>query len=256
MVDNHPVVRKFMYDLIVKRGHEVSTAEDGVSALHLLKSCTPDLIFVDLVMPNINGKTLCKLIRRNTALHRCFIVVLSGITVEEGEKRSPDDLWADLLLAKCPFDRLAWQVDYIIRHLETGRMDRLKGEVIGARNLFSRQIVKELMSSKSHFELTLNNMSEGLMELTSNAEITYLNPAALSIIGKSEETLLAEDFVRIFNNEDQARIRQKISKADGIGKEPILDEILMLANKQVLVKIIAYSNEDHRFTLVVILMQP
>ena len=54
VVDNHPVMLKFMTNLLEKDGHQVLTALDGLSALEILKASIPDVIFVDLVMPNIS----------------------------------------------------------------------------------------------------------------------------------------------------------------------------------------------------------
>jgi CheY-like chemotaxis protein len=58
VVDNHPVMLKFMEDLLSKEGHQVVTAEDGLSALDIVKTFSPEVIFVDLIMPNIEGKKL------------------------------------------------------------------------------------------------------------------------------------------------------------------------------------------------------
>ena len=41
VVDNHPVMLKFMTNLLEKKGHEVMTAEDGLSALDILKKFIP-----------------------------------------------------------------------------------------------------------------------------------------------------------------------------------------------------------------------
>lgn len=254
VVDNHPVVRKFMSELVAKRGHNVHTAKDGLTALETLEFYTPDLVFIDLVMPNIDGNKLCQVIRSRSNLDDCFIVVLSGIAVEELEKSTPEEFSSDLILAKGPFDKLAWQVDYIINHLEAGRLHRLKGGTIGEKNLTSRQITKELLSSKRHYEMTLNNMSEGLLELTQDAKITYANPAALSIIGRSEENLLSADFVKLLKNEDQARIRQELSRVGRSWHEPILDEILRINSKLISTKILSFNGEDQQYTLVVMLM--
>lgn len=254
VVDNHPVIRKYMSELITKRGHRAYTAKDGLSALDILNVHTPDVVFIDLVMPNIDGGKLCQIIRSRKELDHCFVVVLSGIAVEELEKSTPEDLWADLILAKGPFDRLAWQVDYIINHVEAGRTERLRGETLGEKNLHSRQITKELLSSKRHYEMTLNYMSEGLLELTQDAKITYANPAALSITGISEEDLLSSDFVKLLRDEDQDRIRQRISRVGRRWQEPVVDEILELNKKLVSVKILSFNGEDQQYTLVVMLM--
>ncbi|MCF8025051.1 MAG: diguanylate cyclase [Desulfobacteraceae bacterium] len=253
VVDNHPVVCRFMSDLITKQGYDVVTASDGLRALEVLETYTPDIIFIDLVMPNIDGTTLCRIIRSRIDLGDCFIVVLSAVAAEEMEKKTPEELGADLVLAKGPFDSLGRHVDYIIKNLEAGRADRLKGEIIGRKNLAPRQITRELLSTKRHFELTLYHMSEGLLELTQNAEITYANPEALAILGRSEESLLSADFVGLFSNADQIRIRQRISQVDRSWQEALFDEILILNNKLVSVKILSFQEDDQQYSLVAIL---
>ena len=52
VVDNDIFFLKFIEELLVENGHQVVTAKDGLSALDILKTYTPDLIFVDIVMPN------------------------------------------------------------------------------------------------------------------------------------------------------------------------------------------------------------
>ena len=64
VVDNNSIVLEFMKDLLTQEGRQVLTAEDGLSALDILKTFTPDIIFVDLIMPNIEGEKLCQIIRR------------------------------------------------------------------------------------------------------------------------------------------------------------------------------------------------
>ncbi|MGM0656423.1 MAG: diguanylate cyclase domain-containing protein, partial [Thermodesulfobacteriota bacterium] len=90
--------------------------------------------------------------------------------------------------------------------------------------------------------------------LTQDAEITYANPAALSIIGESEENLLATDFIKLFNKADQDTIRQAISEVPMGMQEPLFDEILTLNNKLVSLKIISFYKEAQQYTLVVMLM--
>ncbi|MBW1614781.1 MAG: response regulator, partial [Deltaproteobacteria bacterium] len=53
VVDNNPVILKYMTNFLFKNGYQVLTAKDGLSALEILKTYTPDIIFVDLIMPNI-----------------------------------------------------------------------------------------------------------------------------------------------------------------------------------------------------------
>ena len=83
-VDNDPFILEFLKDLLSQEGHEVLTAEDGLRAVDILEHEIPDTIFVDLIMPNIDGKRLCKIIRSMRRLENVYLVVLSATLEEEG----------------------------------------------------------------------------------------------------------------------------------------------------------------------------
>ena len=83
VVDNDKFIVEFMNDVLSKRGHEVVTAETGLAAVDILKTYTPDIIFTDLVMPNIDGEKLCKIIRAMPKMKDVAIVVLSAIAAEK-----------------------------------------------------------------------------------------------------------------------------------------------------------------------------
>ena len=58
VVDNHPLMLKFMTDVLEKKGYQVETAEDGLTGLEILKDSVQDVALVDLVMPKIGGEKL------------------------------------------------------------------------------------------------------------------------------------------------------------------------------------------------------
>ena len=68
VVDNNPVILKFMTNLLEEKGCQVQVAEDGLAGLDILESYVPDVIFADLVMPNISGDKLCRIIRKKPGL--------------------------------------------------------------------------------------------------------------------------------------------------------------------------------------------
>ena len=75
VVDNHPLIREYLSTLLGKEGYTVLTAEDGLAAIDVLRHSHPKVIFVDLIMPNIDGQTFCRIVRRLPGHKRCFLVV-------------------------------------------------------------------------------------------------------------------------------------------------------------------------------------
>ena len=250
VVDNHPLMRKFMSDFLSKKGYEVTTASDGLSALQLLESFVPEIIFIDLVMPNISGDKLCGIIRAKDRLKHCFIAVVSAVVVEKDVY--PEDLDADIILAKGPFDKLSANVLFILDKVKNGLTRELKGRIIGRDDLVERQISKELLEVKNHYEITLKHMHEGLLEIVDN-KVVYINTAALSIIGIEEEKLLASDFMKLFQQNDQTHINNQLLEAIDNQQEAALNHVVMPNGKLVSIKILPVQKKNRRYTTLVLL---
>lgn len=78
IVDDSATVRKLISSKLEKSGHEVMCAADGIDALEKIKEFTPDLILLDIMMPQLDGYQVCKLIRANDATKDVPIVMISG----------------------------------------------------------------------------------------------------------------------------------------------------------------------------------
>ena len=204
VVDNDKFMLEFMNDILSKDGHEVVTAEGGLCAVDILKTYTPDIIFVDLVMPNIEGKQLCKIIRSMPQLEDVPIVILSAIAAEEDIR--VEEFKANACIAKGPVNEMAGHIAEIMDELCLASLTGLPGETIGAADIYSRNITQELLSIKNHYEIVLGKISEGVLEITSGGRIVYANSMALSIIGMPEEKLLGCYFIELFADRDRHRV--------------------------------------------------
>ena len=61
-----------------RRGYRVMLASDGMQALARINEVRPDLVLLDIDMPQIDGYQLCKLIKNNDAMRGVHIVMLTG----------------------------------------------------------------------------------------------------------------------------------------------------------------------------------
>jgi len=59
-------------------GHPVPTAEDGFSALSKVMSFKPDVIFLDIMMPRLDGYQVCSVIKSNAAFAKTPVLMLSS----------------------------------------------------------------------------------------------------------------------------------------------------------------------------------
>lgn len=227
VVDNHPVMLKFMTGFLAREGYIVQTASDGLSALEILKGWVPHVIFVDLVMPNISGDKLCRIIRSMPEMDGTRVIIMSGIAAE-------DDLdflalGADGCIAKGPFNLLGEHVCVALTALDQGNDSLLKEKVLGAEILSHREITRELLSTKHHTEVILDNLSEGILEITQEGKIIYANPMAISLTGLPEEKLLGSNIEAMVPLEGDARIQETI-QAENESHETQGDEPFVILN--------------------------
>ena len=78
VIDDSKTIRRTAENLLTKAGCEVVAAEDGFEALSLVADHHPDLIFVDIMMPRLDGYQTCALIKNNKAYSDTPVVMLSS----------------------------------------------------------------------------------------------------------------------------------------------------------------------------------
>ena len=77
-IDDSPNVCQVMEQVITEAGYHFVCEMDGLRAIAVLLSCKPDLIFLDLVMPNTNGYEICSQLRKLSYFKNTPIVILTG----------------------------------------------------------------------------------------------------------------------------------------------------------------------------------
>lgn len=78
IIDDSNTIRRTAEALLKKTGCEVITAEDGFDALAKIVDSRPDIIFVDVMMPRLNGYETCSIIRSNSEFENIPVILLSS----------------------------------------------------------------------------------------------------------------------------------------------------------------------------------
>ena len=78
IIDDSKTIRKSAETLLSKEGCEVLTAEDGFEALAVIAVNKPDIIFVDIMMPKLDGYQTCTLIKNNRQFRDTPVIMLTS----------------------------------------------------------------------------------------------------------------------------------------------------------------------------------
>ena len=99
--DDEPYIVESVSYVVRKAGFEVLSAEDGDTALEMVRREKPDMVFLDIMMPGIPGDELCQRLKADPATRGIYVVILTARGQEEDERRAME-LGADEFMTK-PF---------------------------------------------------------------------------------------------------------------------------------------------------------
>ena len=83
-------------------GLQVFQADNGADALRLVKEHRPDMVFLDVMIPKINGFEVCRIIKRDLLLEDVFVVILTA-KEQDYDRKTADDVGTNNYMTK-PFD--------------------------------------------------------------------------------------------------------------------------------------------------------
>lgn len=78
VIDDSRTIRKSAETMLGREGCEVLTADDGFEALSLIHKHHPDLVFVDIMMPRLDGYQTCAIIKNNERFRNTPVIMLTS----------------------------------------------------------------------------------------------------------------------------------------------------------------------------------
>ncbi len=125
IVDDDPSIVKVVRGYLAQAGYEVLTAFDGETALHCLRRDKPDLLILDLMLPDRDGWDLTRLIRSDACLAKLPIIMLTA-RIEDTDKIIGLELGADDYVTK-PFNprEVVARVRALLRRSEQGHVRQI-----------------------------------------------------------------------------------------------------------------------------------
>jgi len=105
IVDDEPHIRILISQTLEEledEGVELLTATNGEEALEIIQQEKPDLVFLDVMMPKMNGFEVCQAVKNDLGLQDVYIIMLTA-KGQEFDKQKGNQSGADLYMTK-PFD--------------------------------------------------------------------------------------------------------------------------------------------------------
>ncbi|MGD9310006.1 MAG: response regulator [Desulfosarcina sp.] len=253
VVDDNRMILKFLTNLLESEGHEVQTCEDGLSALSLLTTYQPDIVFVDLIIPKIGGDKLCQIIRTMEHMRNCYLVIISAAVAEmDLDFRK---IGVNACIAKGPFGQMGKHVLAAISDSSDPSKSISEQAIRGIASVdgipvYARRMTKELLNRNRHLETILESMNEGIIEVYTG-RVVYANSAAVTLFGIPVENLLSAKPKELFDDAYSERIEELMNRDPE--KAPVvgLTRPLELNGRQIVIRSFPVKGEADTTILLV-----
>ena len=251
VVDNSKMILKLLTHILEKMGLTVRTAEDGLSALEILRYYHPDVIFIDLIMPNIGGENLCRVLRMKPEFSSTVLVILSAVTLEAGFDFI--EFGADACIAKSSTVEIVKYIELIIDHVEKKTIHTLPKQMLGTEHVVKREMTRELNKTKQNLEVTLENMDDGFLELSESCHIISCNSLAARFFNIRTEELLATNILDHFNGNQYDDILGCLDRLQDTYLVIQGDDPFRIQGKMIVFRFISVTKQNER--TIIVLMQ-
>ncbi|WP_298816695.1 hybrid sensor histidine kinase/response regulator [Chloroflexus sp.] len=179
IVDDDEQMRLLLIEIMAHLNLRLLAAQRGDQALQLARQYQPDLILLDVMMPDMDGFEVCRLLRDDPKLAQIPVVMITGLHDREAKLRG-FEAGADEFITK-PFDpgELQARINTVLR------LNRY-------RRLLNEQA--RVNAERARFEWVVEKSDNAYLIINRNDQIVYANPRARIYLGLGADEPLAQPF--------------------------------------------------------------
>lgn len=179
LVDDNPQNLKVLYETLKDKGYRLLIANDGKKALALARRDRPEVILLDIMMPELDGYQVCQLLKASPDTADSAVVFLSALDDVDAKVKG-------FTLGGADYISKPFQAEEVIARVKThARVIRLERQL--------QQRNRQLENDQSRI---LNAISEGIYGLDATGQIIFANPAAEAIVQCPAEELIGKNFFK------------------------------------------------------------
>ncbi len=112
--DEHDFIELLQYKL-AGRGYDLIVANDGVHALSQARTQKPNLILLDILLPDLDGLSVCEILRRQPATKKIPVIFMSALS-SDITKRTASMQAVDFFTKPLDLDRLEKRIGELLHH--------------------------------------------------------------------------------------------------------------------------------------------
>jgi len=183
IVDDEPQIRELLEAILITEGYDLAFASNGRQALAKTEKWLPDLVLLDVMMPDMDGFEVCQQIRADSRLAETPIIMVTGL----------DDSTSRLAGIE------AGANDFVTKPFNGAEL-RARVRTIVRLNHHRQMRTQELKAERDRTHAILEALGEAVVVTDTHGKIQYLNPATVALTGFTYEEALGKRWRDLWEN--------------------------------------------------------
>ena len=219
VVDDIPKNLRMLYKALEHQGFNVLTAEDGSSAINLAKQAEPDLILLDIMMPNMDGYETCQQLKANRVTQQIPIIFMTALADVKAKIKAFEVGGSDYVTR--PFE-IAEVLARIKTHLTIHRLQkdlRDQNQQLIEENEKRRRVQYALRDSRQRYRLLADNSTDVIAQQGLDYTYGYISPACEVVLGYKIEEMFGRseyDFIHPDDVQSVETARENMMDCDSV----------------------------------------
>lgn len=196
VVDDTPDNLRLLSAMLTQMGYEIRRVINGQTALKTAEAAPPDLILLDIMMPDMNGYEVCQ--RLKASSKTCDIPVIFISALDEVLDKVKAFAVGGVDYITKPFSE-----EEVFARVENNLTIRRLQKQLTEQNVRLQQEIRDRQKAESQLRLSqfyLDRFKDSIYFINSDAQIVYVNEAACRHLGYSREQLLSMTVYDINSN--------------------------------------------------------
>jgi len=199
-VDDEPDLLKINTAILRNAGYEVTEAATGKECLRITKEQRPDLILLDVILPDMSGFDICRQIKEAPEFLGTYVMLISGMEISSASQIKGLDAGADGYIARpLPAQEFLSRIQAIIRIKKTEAA---------------------LRKSMEQYKTLVETMNEGLVVMDENCLNIFVNENLCAMLGHEKDDIIGRPLTHFLDDANKKIYEEQILKRKAGVSEP------------------------------------
>lgn len=231
IVDDNIKNIEFASNILGGENYEIAVCTSGKEALDVCPEIMPDLVLLDIMMPEMNGYEVCRKLKENRETRETPVVFLSA-------RADVEDLVKGFEVGGVDYVRKPFNQQELISRIKTHLELKHSRDLILEQNELLRKEISErnfveesLRKSEQKFRSVIEHSHDLILIINDKFKITYANEKAIEILQIPSEELIGKNAMSIFEGEGKTLLEERLSlRQRGLDVPPRYEVSLRLKN--------------------------